>query len=452
MVEMTYVNNGYITSKLASIISKINIDNVDVEAIDRARVAIVDSIGVGLAGYTLSSLPTSITRYITLDNGKATLFDLKRRGKQLLVAFINSVATHAIEFDDWIPEGYVHPGCVIIPSALSIGEETSSRWIDVLEAVITGYEVIARVGAFLGRKHYEKFHTTGTAGVFGAVATASKLLNLDYKEIVYSLGIAGSFVSGLWEFIKVGSSIKPLSPAYAVLKGILSTYLALEGCRGPESVFEGDAGILKSLYSDGIMKYIDRPAWKYAILRDNFKPFPTCRHTHSAIEAAVKLRRVIGSLDEIDKVIVEVYDEAAKIAGLIKPIDLDEARFSLPYCVSTALLYGRLGYEELVRGLGDERIVELQDRIEVVVNNKYSAMYPEMQYSRITILMNNGDMYSEVVKAPMGSIEKPFTLDNVVEKIGYLVRYAKISFNIQSLIEYLTNKLDEEVDLMKLKD
>lgn len=445
------MNNHTITYKLAELITNTTINKLSDNIVNSARMAVIDTLGIGIAGYKLSELPSKIANQICFDGGNSTLFNLYNKGKPILVAFINALASHSIEYDDWIPEAYVHPGCVVVPTALSIAEDMNRRWIDVLEAIIVGYEVMARVGAMLGRKHYNKFHTTGTAGIFGAVATASKLLSLKKDEILNSFGIAGSFTSALWEFIKVGSYVKPLSPAYAVFKGILAVYLALQGYRGPSTIFEGDAGILRSFHSDMILKYIDTPMWESAILKNNFKPYPTCRHTHSAIDAAIILRSKIENIDKIKKVVVEVYDEAAKISGITKPKNLDEARFSLSYCVSAALFYGKLGYGELIEALNNKKVNELQDKIKVIVNKRYSIMYPKKQYSKVIVHTTSNIILSEAIDNPRGSVEKPLTLDNIIEKISNLRDYAKIRLDIKRLIHYLTSKVDDEVDLIKLK-
>ena len=86
----------------------------------------------------------------------------------LTAAFANGAATHALELDDIYARGLFHPGTVIVPAVLAVGEHLSSHGVDVARAVVAGYEVGCRLAEALGPEHYAYWHTTGTAGAVGA--------------------------------------------------------------------------------------------------------------------------------------------------------------------------------------------------------------------------------------------------------------------------------------------
>ena len=67
-----------------------------------------------------------------------------------------------------------------------------------LKSIVIGYEVAARIGKFLGRKHYEKIHATGTVGALSTTIALCKLLDLGKDTCLNALGICGCYVSGLW--------------------------------------------------------------------------------------------------------------------------------------------------------------------------------------------------------------------------------------------------------------
>ncbi|KAJ5198170.1 2-methylcitrate dehydratase PrpD, partial [Penicillium cinerascens] len=73
------------------------------------------------------------------------------------------------------------------------------RWSIVPRVV--GYYVACRTGEYLGGSHYQKSHTTATAGVVGAAATAAYLLRLDPKQMLSTIGTAGTQAAGWWQFL-----------------------------------------------------------------------------------------------------------------------------------------------------------------------------------------------------------------------------------------------------------
>ena len=70
----------------------------------------------------------------------------------------------------------MHIGTVVFPVVLALAEDKKLSGTTMLEAVICGYDLAIRAGQCFGPEHYAIFHTTGTAGTFGATAAAAKCL------------------------------------------------------------------------------------------------------------------------------------------------------------------------------------------------------------------------------------------------------------------------------------
>ena len=98
-----------------------------------------------------------------------------------MAAFANGAAAHAFELDDVHEEAVNHPGAVVVPAALAVAEDRRSSGRDLLEAVVVGYEAMARAGLAVGPVSHmlAGFHPTSMSGVFGAAAAAGHLLRLD---------------------------------------------------------------------------------------------------------------------------------------------------------------------------------------------------------------------------------------------------------------------------------
>ena len=93
-----------------------------------------------------------------------------------------------------------HIGAVVVTTAWTLADGQGGNGKDFLEAVIVGYEIMARVGMAMDVVSNRKrgWHTTGVIGTFGAAAAAGHLLGLDEEEMVSAFGMAGTQSSGLW--------------------------------------------------------------------------------------------------------------------------------------------------------------------------------------------------------------------------------------------------------------
>src|SRR5262249_55508840 len=136
-----------------------------------------------------------------------------------------------------------HPATVVFPPVFALAEAEGKSGRAVLEAVIAGYEVGIRIGEFLGRSHYEVFHTTGTPGTLAPAAAAGKLLGLDAAGLNRALGSAGTQAAGLWEFLRDAADSKQLHTAKAAADGMLAALLARDGFTGARHILEGKQGM-----------------------------------------------------------------------------------------------------------------------------------------------------------------------------------------------------------------
>src|SRR5690606_8171050 len=118
---------------------------------------------------------------------QATVLATGERTSAPLAGLANAAASHVLEMDDVDRASVYHPGAPTVAVALALAERDALDGEALLDAVAIGYEVGIRVGEALGSTHYEHWHTTGTAGTFGAVATAARLLRLDERQTLHAL-------------------------------------------------------------------------------------------------------------------------------------------------------------------------------------------------------------------------------------------------------------------------
>jgi 2-methylcitrate dehydratase PrpD len=330
----------------------------------------------------------------------------------LLAALINGASSHMVEMDDLHRPSIFHPAAPIIPAALAVAEREQRSGRDLIVAIVVGYEVGIRVAKMVGKSHYDFWHTTATCGTFGAAAAASKLLLLDPQGVVWALGSAGTQASGLWEFLPESAMSKQLHPGKASLNGILAALLAQRGFTGAEQIFEGERGFCRATSRDyDFHEVTNRLGREYQMGGNSFKIHASCGHTHSALDAALILARETGILPpEIEKVRVRLYSAALELLGDVTLSNPYIAKFHIPFCIATALKFGKVGLEAFTEErLHDGDLRKLMARVELTSDDALDEEYPEKWGAVVEILTKDGRSHSRKVEYPKGDPQNPFS-------------------------------------------
>jgi 2-methylcitrate dehydratase PrpD len=337
--------------------------------------------------------------------------------------FLAAALSHITETDDLHRGSITHPGCVVVPVALILGRSLGRSEAAILGAVLAGYEAMLRIGEALGPAHYRIFHNTATAGPFGAAAAAAALLDLGEDQWVWAFGSAGTQAAGLWQFNADAAMSKPLHAAHAAQAGLRAALLAAEGFTGAEAILEGDRGFFRALCPDPRVDRVLAPSPGWKLLETSLKPYPSCRHTHPAIDAALSLRAQAQALDAPLRVDVESYPAALDLTDNPDPRTTAAAKFSLQYCVAATLLHGRPGLATFDGpSLEDRGVRDLLDRVRVTSAADLAAAYPDRWGARVTLRRNGIDTTAAQLTAK-GDPEDPLTDQAVEAKARDLMRH-----------------------------
>ena len=173
------------------------LDDVPEASRNVLRHAVLDTLACGLHGRD-QEWSRYIAEWAAGGSGPATLWgDTGPTLRPELAAFVNGVAAHAFELDDYHPNK-LHAGAVVVPAALALGEKLESSGAELMIAIAAGYEVMTRVAGALDptTAKGKGWHITGITGPFGAAAAGAKLLDLDAERTAWALGIAGRRARG----------------------------------------------------------------------------------------------------------------------------------------------------------------------------------------------------------------------------------------------------------------
>src|SRR5215470_8590388 len=168
--------------------------------------------------------------------------------------FLNVTFGSSFDADDTHVGAMLHPGVAVWSAALAIAEHVGASGPQVLAAVAAGYETIIRIGLAMQPGHFKRgFQSTGTCDVVGTAAAAGRLLfhgNDAARRITETIGLAGSYPSGVAQFYYSGSSGKRIQAAHAAQSGVAAALLTQQGFSGPADIIEGSGGFARA-YGDG---------------------------------------------------------------------------------------------------------------------------------------------------------------------------------------------------------
>lgn len=321
-------------------------------AVQQARLATLDTVGVTLAG-AAEDCVRIVERLVAggSGSGECLIFGGKRRAAALDAALVNGTAAHALDFDDVSNSLGGHPSAPILPALFALGEEIDCSGRDFLAAYVAGFETETRLGRGVHFHHYEKgWHPTATLGVFGAAAACCRLLRLDRAKTAQALAIAASLASGIKA--NFGTMTKPLHVGHTARDGLFAALLARGGFTANPGALEHKQGFLMvfngadNFDAEKILADWGRP---FDIVSPGIgvKQHPCCGSTHPAIDAMLALRAAHRiAPDEVAR--IECRTHARRLAHTDRPDPQSglDAKFSVQYCLARALLAGRIVLED----------------------------------------------------------------------------------------------------------
>ena len=382
---------------LAEFIANCDISKIDEHFKADARLRILDWIGCAAAGADYPQMQIASKYLFSVgDTGSCTIVGHGAGHSARNAVYLNGIAGHVCELDDGHRTAIGHPGCITLPVALALAEQTNATGAEFLKAVILGYDMFARMGRTLNPTHYRTWHTTGTAGTLAAAAAAASLLKLNAEQVNNALGIAATSAGGIVE--SFGTHAKATNIALACQNGLDSAELAKLGYSGSHSALLGKKGFVAATCTEPHIENLENPS-EATLVSDTafFKVYSSCGHTNSPLDVVFMMRKKYGiKAEDIDSVQVKTYKVSVDLTSQLKTATEDEAKFSLPYCIALAFLFGSVSLNYFAESYRtDETVLGLARRIKVEEDPAATARFPHRQ-ARVIITLKDGRVFDEI--------------------------------------------------------
>lgn len=405
-------------AELAAFVEGLSFEEVPEAAVRTAERAIVDTVGVTLAGAEEGAGDVAGRVAATLGaGGPASLFGDRGTASVTDAAFANATAGHALDYDD-VAWGVWHPSVPIVAPALALAEREGLSGRDVIAAYVAGYETQVYLAEALLPAHYERgWHATATFGAFGATATAASLLGVDAAQARHAFNVAASTPAGLKR--NFGTMTKPMHAGQAARSGTTAALLAEQGFTAAAGSVDGEGGFC-DLYGGGQAPSLGarhRLGERWALLEDGvqIKKYPCCYFTHPAI-AAVRAIVEAESLapEAIASITVVGSQGAADALHYDDPTTGLEAKFSMEYTVACGAVRDRVGLAAFDDGAVDDPAVQaLRERVsfEIDADSEYDPYE-----TTVRVRTGDGRTFERVQEEPPGTPQNPLSDEELEAK------------------------------------
>ena len=403
---------------------------IDPGVLERVKLHLLDQIGAQVSCRNMPT-PRLMREYLAKFGrpGTAAVLGTRLRADAEYAGLANATAGSSFEIDDYGGNGaYAHPGCVVVPGALAVAEESGATGADLLRATAAGFETIIRLAvATMPSLLLERgFHQTGAHGVFGVALASSMIAGDDVETAVHALSIAGSHASGTTEYAQTGGEVKRVHAGIGVAGGIRAARLARLGLTGPATIFEGRRGFLQAFcnHHDVRPLHEDLGSRWHFVERAAIKPYASCALVHHHFAAYDKIKAAHAFVpDDIEEVVLGgdplmlVHNGAAGP----RPTDLVGAQFSAEYGMAMRIVKGRNDVssylDEEAAGFNDPRLTAVAERVRLIADPECAAAVP---MGRVTIRLRDGKTLSETGYA-LGSPLNPLGREAIEQKYRGLV-------------------------------
>jgi 2-methylcitrate dehydratase PrpD len=383
---------------------------------------LVDVAGLCVAARNAAWVRSAIAAWDA--SGDATAIGHARALDPAGAAFVNGTAAHGEDYDDTFEGGPVHAGAVVVPALLAAVEDRGIDGAELLHGLAVGLEVTCRASLIAPKRiHKAGFHPTAVLGAMGAAAGVAAALRMDEAAFASAQGIAGSFASGIIEYLAEGASTKRLHPGWAAQSGLRAVSLARAGFDGPRTVWEGEHGLLHGFArtTDGDWgKLLDGFGERWVSAGIAFKPYACGTMIHPYIDCARRLAARGGFAPER---VASIECETAEgivhrlwepLAAKRSPPNGYAAKFSVPHCVAYALVHGTVGLEAFDDAARDPRVAALAAKVGYVVDP--ANPYPDEYTGHVRLRLDDARVLEERQPHLRGGRREPLTRPDIEEK------------------------------------
>ena len=357
-------------------------------------------------------------------NGAADTTVVGQRVKldALNAAFINSMSSGSLAFNDTHFNTVAHPTAPVVAVLLALAERRPDfqplSGKELLHALILGVEVQCRVGNMLcvpPAESHVGLSMKGLAGVIGGAVAAGKALGLDEHGMATAIGHAANQASGLREAQSTMAS--HFTYGHSARCGLTAALLAARGFECSDSMLEGPKGFAVSFSTrPNLEAALDKLGEAYEMSSIAYKPYPSGFVVHQIIDACLEIARApafdAARLAHIARVEITANPLAEKLTNRVAPLDRGQALVSYQHWAAVSLIHRAAGIAQVTDTVvNDPQVAALRRKVTCDSDASLGR-----EAARARVVFADGSYLEASVAHCRGSVRRPLTDDDVSEK------------------------------------
>jgi len=386
---------------VADFAAKTSFTSLPSNVITQAKLALQDNLGVMLAAHKDRAVEAARRVAQAIGGRKeSTLIGTGIKVPCNIASWVNAVMGSTLDMDDGAmgQEGHrAHAGGMVVPSCLAVAERQSATGVELIEALVIGFEIAVRTGWMMGVGTM-----AGKVGTYGVAAATAKLLGLSPEKIANAVAIAEAHRPDPAQgtLIEHPGMVKE-AIGWGAMTGVSAALLAQAGFTGSRTTYDLPEHNQKPMESLG-------KEWEMMGLY--FKPYSMCRNGHTSLDGVLELVKEHDlKADDISKITVGVCSKTVRMINY-PPATIWEAQYSVPFTVGAAVVDGEVGPEQIAETrLGDRTILNQAEKVRLVTDPEAEALWPQTHAARVEIETKDGRKFKVFKRYPKGGAENPLS-------------------------------------------
>ena len=412
------IDVGRQIQELAKFVAEASWDDVPDHVRHHAKLVLLDTLGVILAGSTRPEVRQLRERLA--DGAGVTVYAPGWRSSDTrTAALLNGIAGRSIELCEGLRFVSGQAAMQVLPGVLAVGEQAGSTGRDMLMALLLGYDVAARLAeGFMPRP---LAHQNGQVPLLAAAAAGARLKGLDAAGVNRAMGIATTLVlTPSYTNSVAGATALNVAGGMSGFAAALAPDLALSGFEPQDDSIELALGQLvgDGFTPDGVA---DQLGTTWHITRNYFRLYACCNPIHPALDCLVA---ALAALKTQPEDIVRIVFETYRFASVMRdpnPSNYFASKYSLPHAAATLAVRGSAGFAALDdTAVHDPVIAALRQRVTVAEDPAMTALAPRLRPARVTVELKDGRRATHACDSHRGDFQDPFSETELRDKFREL--------------------------------
>ena len=391
---------GYLIESFADFTSGLELEKLPPEIVTKIKTCVMDAVEnifTDMADVRTDAAFNSIRKSEALP---ATVVGTDKKASSEDAAFYNTVKGALTSRNDSSRTAICHPGSILVPVCLALGEEYGKSGRDMIEALIAGYETMIRLGTcFVKSGINNSWRKTSIVAAFGAAFSAARMAGLSKEMIASSASFACHFAGGVNEWAVAGTGEDVFQNGWGARNGILAMRLAASGAPGCRSILEGESGLLNAFGAGNLEALqMDSLGNEYLIRDIMFKPLNSCFIVQGACQTAMDV--VLSMPDGYNPMMIERIEVSMPAQGIDYPgcnnteaiESLVQGIMSIALGVCSVLYFKTTEDMQWAPPINPD-VIELMHRTVLIKDQEKTAAFPGLQGSMVKVAFNDGSEY-----------------------------------------------------------